>query len=132
MAFSVPTFNLKCNVYDGPWVSKVLRIADLECNLALGRRVQQLEQDFFGFGRGAASPCLLVPAGSDVRDLSQNIAHPDLIEVPSGSGRWYTVNLVDDVGKGFDNEYRIVAMAKISQSYDTSAYPGLAWPIPMP
>jgi len=131
MAFSVPTFNLECNVYTGPWTTKVLRLIALPCNLALGRRVQINGAAFFGFPDGAASPSLLVPALSDVRDAG-NATGQDIIEVPLGSGRWYEVNIVDDVGKGFSNEYRIVSMFKICQAVNATEYPGLFWPTPIP
>jgi hypothetical protein len=131
MPFSLPAFNLLCNVYQGPWLGKVLRIADLPCNLAIGRRVQQLGTDQLGFPQGFASPSLLVPKGSDVRDTSQQ-TQPDILEVPSGSGRWYATNIVDDMAKGFSNEYRLVSMYKVCDAVNPALYPGLFWPIPMP
>jgi hypothetical protein len=39
---------------------------------------------------------------------------------------------VDDVGKGFGNEYRLIAMTKAYQYLDTTKFAGLFWPIPMP
>ena len=67
----------------------------------------------------------------DVAATVDVVASPDVVEVPSGSGRWYQVNLVDDVVKGFTNEYRIATIVKIGQNYGGTA-PGLFWPIPMP
>lgn len=131
MSFNVPTFNLFCNVYTGPFTGRVLRIANLPCNLAMGRRVQQPGQDFFGFPDGSAGPSLLIPALSDVRDDAQS-GGADIIEVPAGSGRWYQVNIVDDVGKGFPNEYRLVSMFKACNATSGALFPGLFWPTPMP
>lgn len=52
---------------------------------------------------------LLCPKGTDIRGrmgwyLNSNT--PDLVEVPAGSGRYYTVWAVDDVDKGQPSEYR--------------------------
>jgi len=120
MAFTEPTFNLVCNVFDhgtttGP------RIVDLECNLAWGRRVNVATTggtDTIGIPFLAMS--LLVPAGSDIRG-PQSAELPDNIECPSGSGRFYEVVFVDDIGKGFDNEHRC---AMLQQS--------APWPTPIP
>lgn len=131
MSFVVPDFNLVCDVYTGPWLTKVLRISALRCNLAAGRRVQQLANDFWSTPVGAAVPTLLVPAGSDVRD-DANSSGADIIEVPAGTGRWYQVTLVDDSGKGYPNEYRRVAIAKIADRVNPALYPGLHWPTPIP
>lgn len=132
MAFTVPNFNLKCDVYGGPWLTRSLRIGNLACNLALGRRVQVAGTLADTGDPAPACPMLLVPALSDIRDFSQNIPATDYVEVPSSSGRWYQVLQVDDVGKGFSNEYRIVAIAKICDTIDPVLYPGLFWPTPMP
>lgn len=130
MAFSVPTFNLTCNIFDGPWLTRVLRLTS-PCNLAYGRRVTQL----FGtdpqtdVSTGNAMQ-LLLPASTDIRDFS-NAAISDCVECPAGSGRWYGVSMVDDVGKGFDNEYRLAIIDKIYQAKNPLEYPLLFWPVPM-
>jgi hypothetical protein len=131
MSFTVPNFNLLCNVYDGPWSTKTARLLLLPCNLAMGRRVQQLGPSVLFAPEGAAAPNLLVPAFSDVRDSSCAL-FPDLIEVPAATGRWYQVNLVDDVGKGFPNEYRLVSMFKACAAQNPTEYAGLNWPNPIP
>jgi hypothetical protein len=73
-----------------------------------------------------------LPAGTDIRDeyCAGNIY--DLVEVPSGSGRWYTTSLVDDVAKGFPNEYRLAAIRKVSGSVFPGNFPGMTWPTPIP
>jgi hypothetical protein len=53
---------------------------------------------------------LLVPKGTDIRGSAAGGQLPDLLEVPAGSGRFYTVRWVDDRSKGFPNEYRMVCM----------------------
>lgn len=132
MAFSVPTFNIHCEVWSGPWLSKSFRF-ETECNLALGRRVQQ---SIIGNTDPYFSPIslqmdLLLPKGTDIRDLNQADS-ADVIECPTGSGRWYIVNAYDDVGGGFDNEYRLAILTKISQGRDVGEFLGLFWPRPCP
>jgi hypothetical protein len=132
MAFSVPTFNLVCKIYTGPWPG-VLRLSPF-CNLATGRRVV-----WWGNGGNdspttlyGATPLLLVPPLTDIRDSSCGPT-PDFVEVPALSGRWYVVQMVDDVGKGFPNEYRLATIGKIFQGVNGSLdYPGLFWPTPIP
>jgi len=132
MAFAVPEFNLTCAIYTGPFDTKGLHRLISPCNLAMGKRIQHYFHDPNqpGFGLGVAN--LLLPAGTDIRDISQNIASPDIVEVPTSSGRWYVVDTVDDVGKGFSNEYRFAALSKLSSNYGVAATTGLFWPIPMP
>lgn len=112
MAFRVPTFNSICNVYGydqgvppiPPEVEP--RQPQQECQLTWGRRVQ------VSSGAGPAAEgsltltmSLLLPRGNDIRG-PQDVRGRDVVEVPAGTGRWYYVVAVDDVGKGFDNEYR--------------------------
>jgi hypothetical protein len=56
-------------------------------------------------------------------------AHPgaraDVVEVPAFSLRFYLVASVDDVAKGFDNEYRAAAIQSLE------SIPGY-WPFPTP
>jgi hypothetical protein len=121
-----------CKVYTGPWLTKVFRF-EVECNLALGRRVQQQFQDFDVPEDQASSlqMGLLLPALTDLRDQFQG-GQNDVIEVPSDSGRWYGLECYDDVGKGFSNEYRLAVISKIAEAVDGTAYAGLEWPIPCP
>lgn len=132
MAFTVPTFNLECEIWSGPWVSKSYR-ETVPCNLALGRRVQQQFYDDLvaGYQPGSIAMALLVPALTDLRDKNQGY-DADVLEVPVGSGRWYGLNCYDDVGKGFDNEYRLAIITKISDAIDHTQYPDLDWPTPCP
>jgi hypothetical protein len=131
MAYSVPTFNLSVGVYTGPWLTKVFR-AFVPCNLRMGRgSLVILPTDGNGEAAYGIQPNLLVPAGSDIRDGSCYL-EPDLLEVPAGSGRWYVAMNVDDVGKGFENEFRLVTIGKIYQGAGGGTYTGLFWPFPIP
>ena len=129
MGFRVPTFNLVCNVWSradvpaGPVDIGTLpapRIADLACQLRNWGKLStgQDELNYWIFGSE-----LLVEAGTDLRDNFSwdgvAINKPDFVEVPAGSGRGYTIVQVDDVAKGFPNEYRVAIIFKNAK-----------WPIP--
>lgn len=130
MAFILPDFNLLCDVYRGPWATRAIAVAGLECNLAFSRR-QQLPTAFENDNEWSPIMSLLVPAGSDIRSLV-NAAVQDVVECPAGSGRWYQVGGVDDIGKGFPNEHRCALLFQISEAMFGAPYVGLAWPAPMP
>lgn len=132
MSFSVPTFNLTCDIYNGPWLTKSLRLSS-PCNLALGRRVIGQFQDYAVPQVAAASlqMQLLLPGGTDLHDAFMGLPN-DVIEVPAGSGRWYGLFAFDDVGKGFANEYRIADISKIAAAVDPTRYAGCVWPTPVP
>jgi len=132
MAFTLPEFPLDCDIYGGPWLTKTLRLSTV-CNLAIGRRVVT-DAQFRNVGADVYNGLvnLLFPAGTDVRDANCNVVANDIVEVPSGSGRWYGIGFVDDLGKGFDNEHRYALAYKISQNLDITRYPGLFWPSPIP
>lgn len=131
MAYTVPTFNLSVDVYTGPWATRVLRLSVMG-NLAFGRRVQQVRvTDYSGTSTYGGQCTLLVPALTDIRDAGCTLQQ-DLVEVPSGSGRWYTVQLVEDVAKGFPNEYRAATIGKVWQGVSgTGSFSGLFWPTPI-
>lgn len=132
MAFSLPDFNITCDVYRGPFLTRVLAISAQPCNLAYGRR-SSLQNPLSGTQNGESmNMSLLLPPGADLRDLSC-AAVQDVVEAPSGSGRWYQVSNVDDVGKGFGNEHRCAILFKISHAlFPTGSYVGLSWPAPIP
>lgn len=135
MAFAPPDFNLLCGIFAGPYDTRVLRLGSVPCNLAMGRRGVWGYHDPTNMGYGAATAQLLLPALTDIRDiLAQGTpgSVADIVEVPEASGRWYTVDSVDDVGKGFGNEYRFAWLAKLSSNSGRPNTTGLYWPIPMP
>jgi hypothetical protein len=121
MAFNVPTFNLTVNVFRAG--NPPPGIPDLvsPCNLAFGRRVSSYQGVIAVPNEPVMS--LLLPPGTDVRGPAA--AAPDVaVEVPAGSGRYYTVLGLDDSGKGFPNEHRVAIIAW------TSAFGN--WPTPLP
>ena len=132
MVFKVPEFPLTAGIYSGPWLSKVHR-ADSPANLAPGRRNYPFpsfdeSQDLIYTGNFT----LLLPPGTDVRDMNCNLPTNDLVEVPAGSGCWYGIALVGDSGKGFANAFRWVLMNKISERVHAVFFAGLFWPTPIP
>ncbi len=128
MAFILPTFNLNVNIwhyatYFGNFPT-VIPVPDINvnCNLALGRRIAPA----FNF-----TMWLLCPALLDIRDGIKNTTlapHGDIVEVPSGSGRFYAVLEVDDAGRGFANEHRCAVI-----EFNKTTQPLLPdWPVPFP
>ena len=128
MAYHAPTFNLSCSIwhdYDGgdlpPMIPPDLA-ADCQlrwCGRGPAEAYAPVVSEETPWQPGWQ---LLFPAGTDIRDVySGNVRRKDVIECPSTSGRFYIVNYVDDVAKGFTNEYRIAIVTKTGE-----------WPIPMP
>lgn len=119
MAFVVPEFPLFCAIAELE-PSTPPRLVGVACNLAWGRRVNNGllagPSDALAVGQFMT---LLLPAHTDIRDGYGG--SNDVVEVPEGSGRWYTVFIVDDIGKGFDNEHRAAVIMKL-----------LPWPVPIP
>jgi hypothetical protein len=106
MAFRIPTFNLLCNV----WTNSAIpppgapRLANLPCQITPDKVVVT------GVSGGPIKFVMLikVSARTDLRGTVQSTG-TDLIELPAGSGVYYTVYSVSDVARGFPNEYRQAA-----------------------
>jgi hypothetical protein len=64
---------------------------------------------------------LLLPPFIDVRGPQDTVSF-DMVEVPEGTGRWYQVTGVDDIGKGFDNEHRTASIYALVRGW-TAPYP---------
>ena len=120
MAFRVPAMPLAVNIWRN--ATGVLNPPDLITvgNLAWGRRVTAATGIPGDPGEDTAVNYLLVTALTDIRD---NISPggPDVVELPAGTLRYYYVKQVDDVGKGFANEFRVAVIAKLTP-----------WPAPIP
>jgi hypothetical protein len=119
--FNVPNFNLNCNVWRNGNAPPAAPNATFTCNLALGRRVSSYQGVISTPNEPIMS--LLLPVSTDVRG-PQTAAPDTCVEVPAGSGRFYTILGVDDSGKGFPNEHRVALIAW------TSSFG--AWPAPIP
>lgn len=116
MAFVVPTFPLTVNIWRNAAFGGPPSLTS-PGNLAMGHRsYPSLSQAALP----AFSPILLLPKLTDVR-TNRKGGLSDFVEVPAGSGRTYVVEDVEDVGKGFPNEFRVaVLMARTG------------WPVPYP
>jgi hypothetical protein len=133
MAFRVPSFNLVCDIglstaagYPGSKTGFIPRIVAQPCALVYGKRVNFAASHGPSAGNSQAfGMSLLLPALTDVRGLQSytgNGNRVDLVECPSGSGRWYCVAWVEDIGKGWPNEHR-VALIQVIGSFWTAPYP---------
>lgn len=131
MPYSLPNFNLTCDIFTGSNTGyppsghqTPARVLGVPCQLGARSRVN------LGIGvipSGSAIPFhlimqLLLPAGTDVRGYQDSTGKVDFVEVPVGSGRKYWTMWVDDVAKGFANEYRL-ALLKIPSSLWVAPYP---------
>ena len=117
--YSTPTFPLVAAIVGGGVLDNTQARLTAPCNLALGKGVHV--QGWFDLdGADALFTKALMPRGTDVRDRFSD-GGPDAVECPSGSGRWYLVHTVLDVGSGFPNEYRLAVIYKTG-----------TWPTPLP
>ncbi len=148
MAYTLPTFNLNVNIW------------------RYGNDVQANPPDVTSGGnlvanyRGDQSPIvvaldtvanmqvrvkevawlmtLLLPKGTDVQPYMGGPVHNfgDCVEVPAGSGRFYVVLFVDDIGRGFQNEHRFAVISPLYGLLTAQAvFTGWntpAWPAPIP
>ena len=119
--FRIPDLSaVVCNVYtnDGagpPYPGLcVLRLVNEPCNLQAARRAQVMSTGgTTTSGVFEDAMYLLLRARTDVRGPVQyaNLLLPgDVVEVPSGTGRFYWVTYVDDVGRGYANEFRFATL----------------------
>jgi len=130
MAFVVPNFNLLCNVgtsgdaaYPPTAFAFSLRDADVPCALVYGRRVNVSASGGTGTqGFPIETMNLLLPIGQDIRGPQDSTGLLDAVEVPAGSGRFYVVIFVDDIGKGYANEHRTAGIAALPLSW-VAPYP---------
>jgi len=132
--YTVPDFNLAVNhlrlsaPYD---FSTGVSLSSFMANLrAFGRFPRPGFNAPVNSGSGYDAMTLLCPASTDIRDHHCTGQPIDMIEAPAGSGRWYVVFSVDDVGKGFSNEYRYASLMKYSNNPVIANMP--FWPAPIP
>lgn len=121
MTFTVPNFNLSYNLWRNGHLPPLPPDLVGVCNLAWGKRVSSYQ----GVISVPNEPVMtiLLPPGEDWRG-PQTAAPDALVEVPAGSGRFYSILGVDDIGKGWPNEHRAAIVA-----WSVAAGP---WPSPTP
>jgi hypothetical protein len=67
---------------------------------------------------------LYLPKGTDIRyafGVAPLLAVADTVEVPAGSQRYYRTSDVEDVGKGFPNEFRVAVIFPVEPAF------GVGW-----
>lgn len=136
MPYVVPSMPLKCNVWHNydPAVSAygAPDIVGVKCNLTPGKRSFLLygipvtiinSQLFYTFGVE-----MLFASLADIRP-PDDTAWMDYIECPDGSGRFYGVFYVDDIGKGFANEHRFAFCHRVAMA---TVFVDATIPVPVP
>ena len=141
MAYILPTFNLLCNIgpaagsaprggyWPGTPLPFVHRITNQPCALQFGRKSQGAIGSIFETGPAYVSMYLLLPPLTDIRGVQVSVVW-DWVECPAGSGRFYAVSYVDDIGKGYPNEHRCAEVFSVVPGGNTQT-PGL-WVAPYP
>ena len=124
MSYVLPEFNLAVNIWHWPTIPPAPPDLVTIGNLAFSRRVHNVTSNTPPFGAGTSASYLLVPALTDVRNGINGHAQPDALEIPAGSGRYYLAGAIEDVGKGFPNEHRVIFAV---QTIDFGP-----WPVPIP
>jgi len=134
MAFTLPDFNISVEIYNRTPFPPVTPRLTVMGNLAFSRRTARSTFEWNDNEFGILM-YLLLPALTDVRDDSSfggSAASADIVQAPAGSGRFYLVTSVDDIGKGFPNEHRCALLQKVYADVGgTGTFPGVLWPRPM-
>lgn len=128
MAFTLPTFNLQFQAVAnytfagvGNPAAGFILIAT-PCNLAFSPRKHEVSS------AGIASMYLLFPTGIPLKGPdSYALQNGDAVEVPMGSGRWYTTMSVDRVAAGFPNAHQAATLVHPKSKYPTTT---ALWPAP--
>jgi len=123
VAFVLPTFNIVVNIYSAGFPPPIgtPRLVDIPAQL---RAPAANNVTFISSGVVNSAQCLLLAPGTDIRDrFCTPINSSDYVEAPAGTGRFYNVTLVDDIGRGFPNEHRFAILQKLI---------GIPWPTPIP
>lgn len=106
MPYTIPTFNITCDIFTSHAFGAAARLANIPCNLAWGKRVNApATGGTTSLGVVLIPMTLLLPATVDIRGTNSSTGD-DGVEVPSGSGRRYTVLFADFVGYGFANAHK--------------------------
>lgn len=132
MSFRPPTFNLLFSGWRVLGAGGAYAAPDVagSCCLSQGKRVLIAVPPSTPTIGTLGIAEIMVPKLTDIR-AAYNGASPDLLEVPTGSKRFYAVQHVDDVGKGYPNEYRLV-LASYQGNGATAFTPPIPAPVPLP
>jgi len=135
MPYSIPEFPLLMDIYSMPvaydFLERIFRERVTAQLRLFGPRPRANSSFYDNGGLLVANSAVLVPAGTDLRD-SGCTGLADLVELPATSGRWYYVAYVDDVAKGFANEYRQGILVKVVAGGAAPLANFVNWPTPIP
>ena len=131
MPFILPTFVLPVNIWRVGGIGGTYAAPDVQTfgNLSPGKRTM-LQINPASGDAGKIPMELLLPPLTDIR-AAWNSLNADLVEVPAGSTRFYNVQFVDDIGKGFANEHRFAMLYQLEGTPGVEPF-GQPWPVPMP
>jgi hypothetical protein len=131
MGFRTPAMPLILNVWRNNGVGGAYPAPDLSipAGLSVGRRVSMPRTTAAGSVFSAIDREIFTPLRSDIRGLWNGVGQ-DLLELPAGSKRFYQVQDVEDVGRGFLNEYRLVIALYLTNG--TLSFGGFIAPVPLP
>lgn len=120
MAYRLPTFNLTAKIWTGPQgVLPPAGAPRLTAACALWIYKTGMLLSPLQTAGTIVVVCIKWPAGTDVRPLygfnGGLVMSGDVVELPALSGRFYEIISVDDVARGYANQYRI-SFAKQRQS----------------
>ena len=139
MSFRVPAMPLAVNIWRvGNNVANPPDVVTV-CNLSPGKRTMTAFASLEGgnFSQPTLLMQALLPKGTDVRPAAGTPGSDqgDILEIPAATGRFYTAVGVDDVGRGFSNEYRLAEIAPMDNIWRTAfGNPNACppWPMPIP
>lgn len=109
MAVFAPDFNILCNVWRLPNAFPAAPDFQFSCQLYLASR-GLLDITPGVPGQWVPPIYLRLPAFTDIRPVDQ-------VECPAGTGRLYLVRWVEDLHKGFPNEYRVGVLEQTAQPF---------------
>lgn len=123
----LPAMPLTCNVWhNGNTNPASPDISGLKCQLYVTAHLAVLAGALTS--HPASCQFLYLPKGTDVRGADTEPG-PDIVQCPAGTNRWYQVTWVDDVAKGFANEFRVALIFKVFPPW-TGGSPWLTHPMP--
>jgi len=133
VAFVIPQFPLAVSIWRVNGVGGIYAAPDVSTvgNLSPGERAMTSIANSGAAPNRQTFMILLLPKLADIRAAWNGNAQ-DVVEVPAGSKRFYSVNMVDDVGKGFQNEHRFALLVNQPAGNANLAGGPYAFPVPLP
>lgn len=116
MTYRLPVYNLPVAIWtSGSGPPSLPRLTTMG-NLTPGRRQFQGRSGPAGSNTAIPGAYLLLPSHTDIRGQNSPTGS-DLVNVPTGSNRFYECMWAEDAGKGFSNEHRIAALSQNNPFY---------------